>query len=129
VCAGNGAPQEQYDVVKDGPIATFGKVKEPLRRDVCEVFEGPGPDPGPDPSPEPPPDLAPIYERLTQLDGYVSQLNMWALEMVKENQSLRQRNAEQDAVIANQETRLMETEAAFARLGCRVFLFGCTITR
>jgi hypothetical protein len=134
ICAGQDDDQQQWDVFLDGNPSrpTWGRVRPPLRTDVCELQingPGPGPDPGPDPSPEPPPDLAPIYERLTQLDGYVSQLNMWALEMVKENQSLRQRNAEQDAVIANQETRLMETEAAFARLGCRVFLFGCTITR
>lgn len=124
VCAGNGAPQEQYDVVRDGPVATWGKVREPLRRDVCEVFEsGPGPDPGPGPTPEPPPDLAPIYEHLSKLDSYVSQLNLWALEIIKDNQSLRQRNAEQDAVIANMLGRLEETERNLP-VRCRFELLG-----
>lgn len=132
ICAGQDDEQRQFDVFLDGNPTrpTWGRVRPPLRTDVCEIqINGPGPGPDPGPTPEPPPDLAPIYEHLSRVDSYLEKLNAWAEQMREETARLREENAGQTQDIANRTERLEQTEAALARLGCRVFLFGCTITR
>lgn len=122
VCAGQGNRQVQFDVFIDGNPTrpAWGRVRPPLRTDVCEIQPA-GNVPNPGPGPQPPPDD--VLERLSQLDAYVAKLNEWARLMQQENEQLRQTNAEQNALMHNLQERLALTEAALP-VGCEVTLFG-----
>jgi hypothetical protein len=134
ICAANTKQtQAHWDIWIGGdphaPVWPRPKTGDDIRFDTC-IFNadpGPGPDPNPEPQPEPGPDPN-VVARLAALEAwqaqtltYLGEVDLWLKEMQQVADSHKR-------LLDNKEERLAATEAAMARLGCQVIIFGCRVT-